>query len=118
MNFETSKTDVIRLGEDRERLSLKLEEYKQRKGNPAVDQRKNRYKIDITQALVEHGMLDREALKEKIKTEEGENFDEFSFNDAVGVIKDYIETGGKNVYGGTGLPERPQKEDIEEGELH
>ena len=66
-----------------------------------------RYKIFVLGELLKEGKVDEEMLKEKVKVailkENQVIFDENSFNNAITVIKDYVETGGKNVSGGTGF---------------
>ena len=106
---------VIRIGEDRELLRRKLEEYKERLKSPTVPlgvayrapealfDFDTVYKIAVTEALVNTGEVSTYDLSHKLKTKYG-FFDSEAFNNACGVVEDYIKTGGKGVRGGTGLP--------------
>lgn len=116
MGIEIPKTRELVLGENRERLSLKLQEYITRKGVDKYNQKKNNYKIEICRPLVQDGRINLDDIKDKLKAEEGQEFNDHDFEDAGLIIRDYVMTGGKNLYFSTGLPEMPQA-DLEEGEI-
>ena len=65
-----------------------------------------RYKIKLLSALFEGGSVDIFYLSTRIRDEDGEIFED-AFRNASGVIRDYAETGGKNVIGGAGLNIKP-----------
>ncbi len=116
MNFEKPKVRELILGENRDRLSLKLEEYLTRQGNEKYNQKRNDYEIEILKPLIANGRVNLDDVKNRLKAQEGKEFDDFNFGKAAGIIEDYIQTGGKHLRGGTGLPNVPQA-DLEEGEI-
>jgi hypothetical protein len=106
----TSKEDpfsVIEIGNNREALALKLEEYRTRLdlSKKPETQFDEIYKIAIIERLLADGKVDPAVLFEELKRE----YDGFSargtFFNACGVIRGYVEDGGKNVRGGTGFPD-------------
>lgn len=101
---ELTQGPIIKLMESREILERKLAEYRSRLnefGAPET-QFDTIYKIAVVERLVETGEVDTQNLSRELVAKYG-TFDTASFNNACGVIADYIKTGGKNVAGGTGL---------------
>jgi hypothetical protein len=96
--------EVLRVTEDRQVFADKLAEYKER--DPAKTDLRRIYKIAILERLVDQGEVDTTALEEELKGKYGDAFSERWYRSAVGIIRDYIVTGGKRVFGGTGLPKR------------
>lgn len=74
-------------------LENKLAEYKKRKQNLDTF-----YRIEILNWLMNHGEVSINEILKKLG-----NVDREIFDNAIGVIEDYISTGGKNNEGGTGL---------------
>lgn len=61
-----------------------------------------RYKIAVLEKLLLNGSVDKDQLyKELINNDK--TFDQSSYDNAFGVIEDYVVTGGERVVGGTGL---------------
>lgn len=105
------KSSIIRIPNDDvliARLRLKLEEYKKRYDcyrAPEL-QLDTLFKIRILGALLnDHKINTRELARKWIKRYSLEHFDVTVFDNACDVIRGYIETGGINTSGGTGLPE-------------
>ncbi len=96
---------VIRLTENRDALALKLKEYQDRLKlyKPPEEQISTVYKIAVAEQLVAAGEVDTNALAQKLAAKYG-FLDEIKFENACGVIADYVATGGRHVHGGTGLP--------------
>ncbi len=97
-------------------LRAKLGEYKERleglkQGEPCMHPQLFNtlnshpvYKYLILERLLEGGEVDTQEFSLELKELHG-FFDVGNYNDAVGVIADYCETGGRNISGGTGLQE-------------
>ena len=104
---EQGESPILRLAEDRSLLEEKLKEYKGRIDQYIAPERQigTIYKIEILKALLEHGEVNTYDLSRKLHDRFGV-LDVEKFNNACGVIDDYIKTGGKNLSGGTGLPKR------------
>ena|SRR5438128_281885 len=62
------------------------------------------YKAVILRELLNKGEVNTDAIKSRIS--DSGVINEAVFNNAVGVIEDYVKTGGKNLEGGTGLAGR------------
>ena len=89
--------------EQRAVLGAKLEEYQQRSADESrsEDSRVDaRHKLAVLSRRLNGDEVDVEAIRQEL----GDQFYGHYFENAVGVIDDYIATGGANVYGGTGLP--------------
>lgn len=97
----------------RSKLEAKLGEYKQRLEKLESDRNfllvpeqyeekicGTIYKIAVTETLLETGRVDTYALSRKLAAERPDFFSD-RFDNACGVIKDYIERGGAGVIGGT-----------------
>lgn len=104
--------DIIRLPQQEAwivRLERKAEEYANRLGHSPDYARflDAYYKHQILSELLAKGELGRNgfylAARERWERA-GVDFDPIMFNKAWGIIKDYAETGGLNLRGGTGLP--------------
>ncbi len=108
---------ILRATEDREQLIGKLAEYKSRIGHPDHNPQRLAYKIAIFEQLVSNGEVNIPQLESELRASQGANFNAEFFETARSVAEDYLKTGGKNLFGGTGLPERPIM-DIEDGEIH
>ena len=107
-----TESPVIHLPSDEKRvnqLKKKLVEYEQRF-------LKNQYKapeqlmdtickIAVLGTLLQDGKVTTWELSRELTATYGEGFSVSRFQNACTVIKDYCATGGKNVPGGTGLPE-------------
>lgn len=103
------KSPILILPDDemrKKQLQKKLEEYEKRKDpfkHPGL-QMSNICKIEVLSRLLKDGRVITFDLANEMFDRYGSYFDIDSFNVACGVIKDYCETGGKVVSGGTGLP--------------
>ena len=97
---------VIRLTENREAIEKKLDEYKSRYDTSKAPEQQydTIYKIAVAQKLVDEGQVDTYALSNELAAKFGP-LDIRLFNTACAVMADYIQTGGQNNRGGTGLPE-------------
>src|SRR3989344_2472592 len=93
----------------REALQRKLEEYKKRKPPPsyispeALIQDGLALKVLILQELLEKGEVYTNDFARDLNEKAGAPVNERAFNTACSVIADYLETGGANLRGGTGL---------------
>lgn len=88
------------------RLRLKLEEYITR-----IDpfhapelQLSTHLKIETLETLLNNHTVDTRKLSLELAEKYGEIFDIALFNNTCDIINDYVKTGGKNLKGGTGLP--------------
>lgn len=95
---------IIRLVENRDVMEAKLKEYESRldKFKAPELQLDTIYKIAVAKSLVETGEVDTHNLSMELNNRYG-FLDERLFDNACGVISDYISSGGKNLRGGTGL---------------
>jgi len=86
-----------------ERFDMAFQAPEQRK-NPVFDA-SNRYKADILTHLLTDGELDTQKLYDELESRGLFLNADYSaaYVNAVGVIEDYIKTGGENVRGGTGF---------------
>jgi hypothetical protein len=100
--------EVLRVAEDRQVFADKLAEYKTRDLEGGSFRLAS--KIEILERLVEQGEVDTAALEQELRAKYPEEFNERHYRSAVGVIRDYIATGGKRVFGGTGLPKHEADE--------
>lgn len=100
-----SKDLVITLPEEkRSRLTAKLAEYKERLTQDQEMRLNAMHKIYVLERLLSDGSIKPADLSAKIAKDLGSDFDPDLFDTAYRVIKDYCETGGANLSGGTGLP--------------
>jgi hypothetical protein len=101
----------------RKSLEDKLKEYRERlsdfqRNHPCLSKKQIndtssvRYKISLAEKLFEKGEIDTSEIFLELKKEEGEDFNIMNYMKAVGVIKDYCLTGGRNVSSPTGFPRR------------
>lgn len=119
-NKEIQKTDsgwepgIILPERRRKQLELKLDEYKARlveresASNPEEQLKPDSkliYKIFVLDRLLQDGSVKLNSLSLELKKELGNSFNKNLFTRACIVIQDYCETGGENIYGGTGLPQ-------------
>lgn len=91
----TLPQDLVRV----EQLRYKLQEYLKR-----LELNENIYdknKVEVLSLLLEKGQVTYEEVAPKLTRVPGER----GIIDAFLVIEDYCLTGGKNIIGGTGLPE-------------
>jgi len=101
-----------------QRLREKLDEYKNRIENYKkkyrikdrdiiIDQESNMldaiYKSEILTALLENGLADLRKIHDRLYKEFNDYVSEESFMNAVTVICDYINTGGRHTSGGSGF---------------
>ena len=97
---------IIALSPEREApLRQKLAEYKSR-FNPRKApelQMGTICKTRVLEVTLLLGQVDPSVLQARMSTEYGSSFDPAAFQNAVAVIRDYCETGGLEVHGGTGL---------------
>lgn len=89
----------------RPQLKRKLEEYRRRLKSPEYS---GRQMMTICQIAVLEKLLDdngviTHALSQELSQKHGESFDPTLFDRACNIIIDYCDTGGQNVWGGTGL---------------
>ena len=61
------------------------------------------YKTEIVRPLVETGKADLKKIKEAIIEEFNGYLEEELFSNAISVISDYVTTGGRHTYGGSGF---------------
>lgn len=98
-------------------LRGKLEEYEGRlkaeSHIPPEGKQDTIYKHAILKQLLENGEISVFALEENLRKQYGSSFNPEDFTNAVGVIEDYVKTGGQSVVGGTGL----HQGEIIEGEV-
>jgi hypothetical protein len=98
------------IGEEREPLALKLQEYRTRviRYNKAIEPSNywnTVYKIEITQVLIATGEVEKETIRSKIERDYGVLAFPDSFDSAWGVIANYVVEGGKGTNKGeAGLP--------------
>lgn len=101
----------------RKRLEAKLIEYKQRREDlnkedksywsPEKIRRYYKdvdYKIALLDAVLQEGRVDINGQANQLIAAEGDDFSMRAFENAKGVIEDYLKSGGSNLHGGTGLP--------------
>lgn len=111
---------VLMLPEDQSRveeLKAKLAEYEvrlearieQNPYKPLSENHSLRYKIAVLSKLLEDGQLNLGTFSEDLISKEGEDFNINALKNAVAVINDYVETGGKKARGGTGLKSEEKK---------
>ena len=110
----TARALIIKIGENKSRLVLKLAEYKERLRksefiiNPRDSSRMRDwdtiYKIAITEKLINEGEVKTLDVAKELRYLYGTISLEY-FNNACDVIQDYITTGGKNTTGGAGSSE-------------
>lgn len=106
---DTISGPMIVLPEDSEmrpRLGRKLEEYQGRlEGFRAPElQMDTLCKIAVLSRLLETGEVNTFELSIELYEKYGSSFQPADFDNACGVIENYVTTGGANVIGGTGLP--------------
>ncbi|HCU70543.1 MAG TPA: hypothetical protein DIC35_02170 [Candidatus Moranbacteria bacterium] len=89
----------------RQMLERKLEEYRGRldPSKPPAFHMATICRIAILEALLRDNGVDAQVLSEVLTETYRESFDIKAFNTACNVIIDYCNTGGQNVWGGTGL---------------
>ena len=99
----TLPTDTVRVAQ----LQAKLEEYKQRlkqsrqgEGDTTTE-RDSICKIAVLEPLLANGKIDLDLVRKQVMQEYGDCLP--YFHNAFGVIADYCDTGGINVWSGTGL---------------
>lgn len=61
------------------------------------------FKLAVAKKLLNEGRVDVSALESHLRDIYGNIFDLHIFERAIGVICDYLETGGKHTKGGTGF---------------
>lgn len=107
-HVEAKESPVIVLPADetrKQRLRDKLTEYKGRRHpyrHPEL-QMDTVCKITVLERLLRDGQVNTWDLSREMVKTYGSGLDINAFNNACGVIKDYCETGGQNLRGGTGL---------------
>lgn len=113
---ETEESPVIILPDERkEQLQAKLDEYHSRMakdGDPYTHPEQllfmgsgAAYKSVVLERVLRDGSLRIWDLSLELSERLGPAFNPEKFTKACAVIKDYCETGGINVQGGTGLPQ-------------
>lgn len=100
----------IRISGDTQALRRKLDEYKERLDEFTAPEMQldTIYKIAVLEPLLLDGVVDQDRVLESLKEKYG-SVDEQTFRNAWRVINDYVETGGKSLVGGTGLPDQEPK---------
>ncbi len=108
-NEKEEEGQVIELPEDSKRvkaLGAKLEEYRGRLGQErykALDMQQHMtYRIAMLETLLETGTVNTLDLSRKLK-DEHPDFNVEVFASSCRIIEDYVNTGGKETHGGTGL---------------
>ena len=61
------------------------------------------YKSEIVRPLIETGKADLKKIKEAISEEFNGYIEDDLFSNAISVISDYVSTGGRHTYGGSGF---------------
>lgn len=92
---------IIKLPENpglKKMLEVKLAEYKTRL--PSIDAK---HKIAVLEKVLSGEEVNKYQLSQKLSLEKDFGFDEALFDNAFGVIADYVKNGGSGVAGGTGL---------------
>jgi hypothetical protein len=114
---DRGQRSTIRLVEGHEILQRKLDEYKSRLTDPRFQtsgaQVDTIYKIAIAQKLIETGEVDKDTLAIELQEKHG-HLDKDFFDNAWGVIADYVSRGGTGNIGGTGLRGDKKLPDIPE----
>ena len=96
---------VITLPEERRaQLTAKLAEYERRLRREPEYRLNSLHKSYVLKRLLEDGKVSPSELAKQIAKDLGSEFDADSYYTAWHVMKDYCETGGANLSGGTGLP--------------
>jgi hypothetical protein len=103
---ESNSHDMILLGESREVIQRKIDEYKARLADKtrrftSYGEMMLRYRIVIGEALIATGQADREQILADLSRQEEVNQE--LFDSAWRLMKDYVQTGGIHLVGGTGL---------------
>lgn len=104
---EEIDTSHIPLPENKEfkvKLQKKLKEYESRLTKSDASEKLKldaQHKIAVLGEVLNFGSIDTSKLEKQLKKNEW--FDQEMFENAIFVIADYIQTGGKNISGGTGL---------------
>lgn len=108
MSEEISPVIVLPESETRrEQLRIKLEEYRGRLDkflHPGA-QMDAICKITVLERLLRDGQVSTWDLSMELQEKYGKDFDVPSYENACGVVADYVATGGVRVEGGTGLPD-------------
>lgn len=89
----------------RKQLEGKLIEYRTRleTSKPPESQMDTICKIAVLEKLLDDNGVITHALSQELAQKYGESFDTTLFDNACNVIIDYCDTGGQNVWAGTGL---------------
>jgi hypothetical protein len=104
--MSTSPTITLQGNHPRkEQLERKLMEYRERLEplKPPAPQMDTICKIAVLEALLSDNRLNTHDLSQELFQKYGKLFDLKIFDVACSVIIDYCDTGGQNVWGGTGL---------------
>lgn len=113
---DEEKQHIIRLPEDTDRvaqLRAKHQEYQGRLDPFDHPELRARHNWDAfckewgLRILLEKGVLDTHTLSLELAREFPDAFDVDGFNNAMGVIDNYVTTGGKGIKRGKGLPPVP-----------
>lgn len=88
-----------------DQLRQKLAEYKSRfdPRRAPETQMGTICKTRVLKIVLLLGQVDPSVLRARMAAEYGGSFDSAAFRNAVAVVRDYCETGGEGVSGGTGL---------------
>jgi hypothetical protein len=98
-----------KLAEYRERLEKQRAEGPYRE--PSRFSNDMEYRIAILEKLLTDEKVDAQKLSEEIREKYGDYLDTRTFENSSAVVKNYAETSGKDLKGGTGLKfEKKQKE--------
>lgn len=107
--------EVIRISEGREVLAAKMQEYEKRLTSPGYSPQDKVgifCRIALIDTLLKEGEVRPGDIRKQLNITEGSSEDKI-FEEATKIIIDYIQTGGRKLQGGTGLPQQIQ-EDFEQ----
>lgn len=110
------REEIFGVGDLEGHIDQKIAEYEKRRKLPEytpTDRTELYYRILILRELQEKGTVNTSVLANTIEMGLDPRFDIVAFNKAVAVIKDYAETGGEDLKGGTGL--NPKRRDTSQG---
>lgn len=110
----TESPVIVLPDERREQLQAKINEYRKRMADDdefthpegqLLMGSGTAYNFCVLERLLSDGTVKTFDLSAELMEKLGDRFDPAKFGNACGVIKDYCETGGAKVTGGTGLPQ-------------
>ena len=104
---ESKDLAIVLPDERKAQLTVKLEEYRERldSDREPIYRMDSIHKIYVLERLLADGNVSPSELEQHVVVDLGQDFDRESFERALWVMKEYCKDGGKNLPGGTGLPQ-------------